>query len=835
MKKILVFPILLLAAAAAWGAVYPVTETFSGSSQLSSNWTDLAKTNSGYTFLQATNSTVIPSVAGQQGMAIYTGTSFSNDQYSQVKFVSHVGSNSSTGPCVRMSATGNGVCYLADLGLMYLLSGGNGAGDINSSCPIPNTGDTIQLSVVGTTYTCSDLTTGATASTNNYTFSSGSPAILVDQRPSSRYALAQFQGDCIPSCSGGASGGSSLPQSGNSTSSPTDPSAPPATNPSTPPSSGPSDPSANNPPPATSPDTPVVSNPSSGSGQTWYVNGGGGTRYSVNQPGGQCNGMSQNPYPGSGVNQNCAFKDIRSLWTDGSYVTAGNTSAPAWGWIGSSGDTYIVDCSGGALCRIGQNGPNVQDYYGLAGDPYDSGVPPPINGTPGAHTRILGAGYASCTSAAAKAHVNGGYGLYQVFNLQGSSYVDISCFDITDFSNCGKVGQSNTCNTVYPIDDFSTNGIRVNNSTNNVTLTDVSIHGMANSGILGPTGDGVVLTRVSLMGNPGTGWNLDDGSGTTGSGHLTLSYVSIMWNGCAEEYPIVHATPYADCTDDNSNGYGDGIGTATVPSNPAWTISVDHSVAAYNTQDGFDFLHVNGPGSSVSITNTLAYGNMGQQIKVGAVGSAINNLIVGNCNALRQGIPGTPSGYNSKLSDFCRAADTAAVISVGDGAVTRFINNTVYSANNVALEVSTAGSCTSSCFMQYENNIFLGFLNSAANGYPSGGNGRYPAPIFFDDHPVLSLSGSSFTNNLTWNPKDSWSCPQTSWNEQNAICADPGLADETYHLYGYGNMSPASASSIVVGKGISISGLTTDILNNTRSGNPTLGAYDATASSASLP
>ena len=38
--------------------------------------------------------------------------------------------------------------------------------------------------------------------------------------------------------------------------------------------------------------------------------------------------------------------------------------------------------------------------------------------------------------------------------------------------------------------------------------------------------------------------------------------------------------------------------------------------------DGFDLLHMQGNGSRLTITNSLAYGNMGQQIKAGASGSA---------------------------------------------------------------------------------------------------------------------------------------------------------------------------------------------------------------------
>jgi hypothetical protein len=260
-------------------------------------------------------------------------------------------------------------------------------------------------------------------------------------------------------------------------------------------------------------------------------------------------------------------------------------------------------------------------------------------------------------------------------------------------------------------------------------------------------------------------------------------------------------------------------------------------VAANNTQDGFDLLHLQGNGSTLSISDSLAYGNMGQQLKMGAAGSAINNLFVGNCNALRQAIPGTPSGYNSKLGDFCRAADVPVVVSVSDGGLTtKYLNNTLYTANSIGLEVTTNGPCTSTCYLQYENNIFLGFQNNAGNGYPSGGNGKFPTPIFFDSNSILGLPGSSFTNNLTFNARDTWPCPQTSWNEKNAVCVDPGLVDETFHLYGFGNMSPGSGSSIVVGKGIDITGVLTDFSNSTRSTTaPTIGAYEGTAASASAP
>jgi hypothetical protein len=198
---LLLLVLAFLPATQAWAQTYPIIDTFSGSGELSSNWTNTTATAETYVAAAQVGGSAVPSVSGQQSLVTYTGAAFHNDQYAQVRFVTHSSAGGSTGPCVRMDAAGNGVCYLVDYGVIFLLIGGGGSHGIVSGCPIPASGEIVQLLVQGTTYTCTDVTTGVSASGTDETYWAGSPGMLLDQRNSIVYALAQFQADCLPSCS----------------------------------------------------------------------------------------------------------------------------------------------------------------------------------------------------------------------------------------------------------------------------------------------------------------------------------------------------------------------------------------------------------------------------------------------------------------------------------------------------------------------------------------------------------------------------------------------------------------------------------------------------------
>jgi hypothetical protein len=517
---------------------------------------------------------------------------------------------------------------------------------------------------------------------------------------------------------------------------------------------------------------------------TWYVRPGGGTRYSENKTNGQCDGKADAPYPGSGVNKHCAFKDARYLWSDGSYTYG--KAFPGWGWIGSGGDTYIIRGSigTGVSYRVGWNTNSkycdADNCWGITGDGSASGAPPPPSGSAAQHTRILGENYASCHSASAKTQLHGGWAVFTVLNLAGSSYVDVACLDITDFSACGKATQKVGCNSTQ---DFAQNGIGFSNTSTHDTLTDVHIHGLATNGISGPTGDGAVMDYVDILGNASSGWDADKGDKKTGKGSLLVQHYNISWNGCAEEYPIVHPLPYGDCTDQDHGGYGDGFGTATKDSDPpGWQVHFDQGTVSYNTQDGLDALHIGGTGSSMTVTNSLAFSNMGQQIKVGGTtATMIGNLIVGNCKAMSGAIPGTPPGYNARLGLFCRAGDTAILIMVPETQPAIFQHNIIYSDNLVALEIEYPKDYSSpTAAIKYDNNIFIGFPNS---------DGQNPPPIYSNtDLKMFTNPGASFNNNVTYHAKSDWKCPATRLHETAGSCGDPHLKDETWHPYGHGDI-----------------------------------------------
>lgn len=558
---------------------------------------------------------------------------------------------------------------------------------------------------------------------------------------------------------------------------------------------------------------------------TWYVRSDGGTLFTPGNPG-QCDGTVDAAYPGHGKNQHCAVSDPRYLYSVG--------TGAAYSWVIAGGDTVLFR---GGPWRIGQNTSASCGPFSNACSSDGAAIPPPPAGTAAQPTSFLGENFASCST---KTQLYGGYTVNQVFDLRGASHVRIACLELTDHSQCTTlgIGKPVACNRDI-IDDYAKNGILTNQNTHDITLTDLNIHGFRDNGIIGAVGGTITATRVRIGFNGQAGWNFDDGVQTKSvNGQMNWSYVTIEGNGCIEEYPVTHSFPAAYCYDDSNGGYGDGVGTPDTQI----SFAVDHSTIRYNTQDGLDLLHTSG--SSITVSDSSFYANMGQQLKLGPMASTsvANSLFLTNCKRMSANISGAPTGWNAGLSDFCRAQAGVAMVQRGDnaggGTYTWQNNDFVGYAGDAMFEIS---SCTDSFVSKPTsdcNTANIVFQNNLLVGYP-----YVISSYHYGDLPPTGIDGNNIAHfrainhNIYYNMR---SCP----TETGSVCTDPHLAGEPTFTTGVPipetsfdtvNFALTSASTNAIGKGFSISGLATDYNGATRTAPTTIGALVYTGSVSSTP
>ena len=454
-------------------------------------------------------------------------------------------------------------------------------------------------------------------------------------------------------------------------------------------------------------------------GDTWFIRQDGGNRD-------QCTGRVDAPYTGRGPRQPCAFKHPHYLFTDDRY---GNKE-----WIVKGGDTVIIR---GGPYRLGYKGPNRKDYWGdCPGSPYGCSMPPIPSGTAKNPTRFLGESYLACNN---KTQLFGGYALGSIINLKGSTNVDLECLELTDHGQCTRSGGGqparDICNTAYPLSDYAAVGVITDAATSSVVLKNLDIHGLTGEGIRGPIGGEVVADHVRIAFNGAAGWDFDDGKGTRNApGALVrASYLTIEWNGCNEEYPITHTVPAYSCFDQDHEGYGDGVGTPDT----LLDFTCDQCIFRYNTQDGLDLLHVKG--SLISIKNSISYGNMGQQWKMGAMKSVLfqNNVTIHNCRRMSADVPGAPKNYNRYLSLFCRAAGDGIAFMVSDGGTYVFRNNSFAGYGATSYDIVCSGACTKAN-LTFQNNLHIGYRDQVGGDRPGVFylNGVSPNVFAARDHNI---------------------------------------------------------------------------------------------------
>lgn len=490
---------------------------------------------------------------------------------------------------------------------------------------------------------------------------------------------------------------------------------------------------------------------------TFYVRADGGTPA-------QCTGQVDAPYPGSGSAQPCAWHHP----FDALPPNLDATPPPPPRIAG--GDTVIIDSGS---YEMGLNAPGATTYS--ACNPsfsYDCHMQPiPSGPSPSQPTRILGQGWnAGCHAAP---ELWGSEHSSEVFLMQGSSNVQLSCLEITDHSNCieSHFDPRVACDrNTPPYGNWASFGIYASDSSN-VTLTDLNIHGMANRGIINGRLSNWSLTRVHLVANGWAGWDGDLGCGTTGcssdSGTMTFQSVEVGWNGCAENYP---STAIYACWAQTDNGYGDGLGTAQTGGNWVFMDSFFHN----NTSDGLDLLYADGTGS-ITVERTRSEGNAGNQMKLAGDSVVQNSVIVGSCASF-QGIDymiGNNSLGGATSGDNCRALGNALVLSLGTAPHNTGLHSTV-SYNSIISQgdclILAINGTSASSQVSIQNNVLIGQLDWVRN------DGTQSCLFFWDTSSWTNPNSPvpvSFAGNTAWQVK-----PNTCVSG-NTCDTDPMLISES--------------------------------------------------------
>jgi hypothetical protein len=123
--------------------------------------------------------------------------------------------------------------------------------------------------------------------------------------------------------------------------------------------------------------------------------------------------------------------------------------------------------------------------------------------------------------------------------------------------------------------------------------------------------------------------------------------MTMIGNGCLEEYPIVHTNfPAKSCWDSNSGGFGDAWSGQNTNLD---SFTCDHCFIAYNAKDGALGPHT--VTHNIVLTNSVWAANMGQAGKWGQdTGSNFlfqNNLVLGNCMRMSQAVSGASQNFSA--------------------------------------------------------------------------------------------------------------------------------------------------------------------------------------------
>ncbi len=443
------------------------------------------------------------------------------------------------------------------------------------------------------------------------------------------------------------------------------------------------------PPVEESPRAAMSAVPAPTAGTTYYVRPDGGTAD-------QCTGLVDAPYPGSGTGRPCAW--AHPFWAlDG-----------AWQWRLQGGDTLII--SGDHM--LGYGAPNAVEDYCSVDYPWGCHLPPlPSGPNPQNPTRLLGAGWdAGCPHPP---QLWGTERAEWLIDLTGTSNAMVACLELTDHSGCamdhcdaGVVCKRDN----YPYGEYADYGILATDA-DHIVLRDLNIHGLGNGGILAARITDWTVENVRLGSNGQVGWNGDVGEDSSNGGTLTFRRLTVEWNGCPETYP---GQQPAHCwAQELCGGYGDGFGVAR--SDGHWVF--EDSLFRYNTSDGLDLLYVgvDHPDALVELHRCIAYGNAGNQFKIGGRSRLVNSLAVGNC-AYFYGRPFAGDMGPLDSGNHCRAGGAAISINLPQGRDAYIVNCTIAGAGWALAELQCNDldfpdqpPCNGTERVYLQNSVFRGY------------------------------------------------------------------------------------------------------------------------------
>ena len=419
----------------------------------------------------------------------------------------------------------------------------------------------------------------------------------------------------------------------------------------------------------------------------------------------QCSGEADLPYPGEGTGVDCAWDHpFRAL-------PPGETARI------QGGDTLIIHAGSypmGLNAVMGLDPETCNPDY-----PWDCVLPPIPSGLDAEHpTRILGAGWdQGCSSPP---ELWGKERAVHVLDLSGSQFVTLACLDISDHAACAEDHPLETyrCETHQPpFGDWAVTGLYAQDASQ-ITLQDITIHGLGVHGILAGRISDWQVERTKLQGNGWVGWDGDIEGEDSNSGLLHFSEWVVEWNGCVENYP---AEEMLACWAQPAGGYGDGVGTGET----GGTWLIEDSRFRYNTSDGLDLLYGN-EDIQVEIYQSWFEGNAGNQLKTNGPLVLENSVLIGNC-AFFEGQPFTAAGNYDKdgkpesAVDSCRATGVTLSVVLRDDQRAELRNNTITGEGDclVVPECTPDSRCLTPGVVWMRNNLFQGWPDFTQPGEPT--------------------------------------------------------------------------------------------------------------------